>query len=199
MTVHRKIWTYFLPILFLMAGCSQISTSFSEPALTGDEEVVVSLKKIDYHFKRARDFADTYMVFGGGDFSSSDVIGKIAISGIDLDKAVSIYERYPDFYRCNSPGAAPAQRAVTHLDIVPADPDVQKTLKNALSLFEKNLRSNGDRIFVKLEGEILKMTSAIVRDDGYDIKDRLPSQMRHDYYLVKSAEIGEAKLVLEST
>jgi len=198
MKVQSRILSCFLPVLVLIAGCSQSTPSFSDATLASDEEVVVSLKKIDYHFKRARNFADTYMVFGGG-VSQADVIGKVSISGIDLEKAMSFYEKYPDFYRCNSPGAGPAQRAVIHLDIIPADSNVQKTLKNALSQFEKNLGNNGDRIFVKLEGEVLKMTSAIVREDGYDIKDRLPSQMRHDYYLVKSAEIAEAKVLLKDT
>ena len=76
MNRYTMIWGFFLPIVILMAGCSQFSPSISNEKLVSDDEVVVSLKEIDYHFERARDFAGTYMVFGGGDFGNADMIDR---------------------------------------------------------------------------------------------------------------------------
>jgi len=95
MKVPIKIIIYFLLVGFLISGCSQSSQSSQS---LSDEEVIVSTKNNDVHFERVGDFSDTYMVFGGGDFSQTDLISKISISGIPMDKAISIYKRYPDFH-----------------------------------------------------------------------------------------------------
>ena len=102
---------------------------------------------------------------------------------------------YPDFHKCKSPGAAVAQNALLRLYIIPADSEVLNILKNAVSQHEKNFKNKGDRIFVKLEGEVLRMTKAIIRKVNGDVTDQVPSQMRRDRYLVKSVEIVEAKIV----
>ena len=195
MKVSTKIAIYFLPIVFFITGCSQYSLSIGDEQVVGDGEVVVSLKQLDVHFQRAGTFSETYMVFGGSDLTQADTINKIWISGIDLDEAIAIHERYPD--KCKSSGAALAQNALLDLDIIPADSEVLKSLRNAVSLHERNFANDGDRIFVKLGGEVLKMTRAIIREVDGDVTDQLPSQMRHDYYLVKSAEIIEAKTVFQ--
>ena len=139
MKVPIKIIIYFLLVVFLISGCSQSSQSGQS---ISDEEVIVSTKKMDVHFERVGDFSDTYMVFGGGDFSQTDIINKISISGIAMDKAISIYERYPDFHECKSPGAALAQNALLDLHIIPVDSEVLNILKNVISQHEKNFNVN---------------------------------------------------------
>jgi hypothetical protein len=193
MKAPMKFRCYFLPIVFFIAGCSQ-----SGPSIT-DEEVVVSLKQMDVHFDRAWDFSDTYMVFGGGDLSRTDTINKISISGISMEDVISIHRIYPDFHKCNSPGAALAKKALLHLNIIPVDSKVLKKLKGVLSQHEKNLHNGGDRICVKLEGEILEMTNAFLRKNKRNITRQLPSQMRRDYFLVQSADIIESDIVLEDS
>ena len=197
MTVPTKFGIYFLPIVLLIAGCSQFGLSAGDETAVGVEEVVVSRKGLDYHFRRAGDFSDTYMVFGGGDLTRAGTVNEIWIGGIDLDKARAIHEKYPDFHRCKSPGAALAQNALLDLDIIPADSKVLESLKDAVSQHERNFANDGDRIFVKLSGEVLKLTRAVIREVDGDVTDQLPSQMRHDYYLVDSAEIIEAKILLK--
>ncbi|MFC1936970.1 hypothetical protein ACFLWY_00250 [Chloroflexota bacterium] len=189
-----KIILYFLSLVLLISGCSQSSQSGQS---ISDEEIIVSTKKMDVHFERVGDFSDTYMVFGGSDFSQTDIINKISISGIPMDKAISIYKRYPDFNECKSPGAALAQNALLDFHIIPVDSEILNVLKNVISQHEKYFKNDGDRIFVKLEGEALKMTSAIMREWNADVMDQLPAQTRHGYYLVKSAEIIEARSVFE--
>ncbi len=93
--------------------------------------------------------------------------------------------------------AAVAQRAVLHLQIIPTDSEVSQILKNAVKQHERNLGNDGDRIFVRLEGDILKLSSAIIAEVNGDVTDQLPSQMREDHYLVDSAEVIEAKIQLE--
>ena len=90
-----------------------------------------------------------------------------------------------------------AQNALVDLHIIPVDSEVLNILKNAISQYEKNFRNGGDRIFVKLEGEALEMTSIINRKWNSDVMDQFPARMRHGYYLVKSAEIIEARIVFE--
>ena len=194
MKVPIRIIIYFLLVVFLISGCSQSSQSSQS---LSDDEVIVSTKNNDVHFERVEGFTDTYMVFGGSDNSQTDIINKIWISGIPIDKAISIYERYPDFHECKSLGAASAQNALLDFRIIPADSEVLNILKNAISQYERNFRNDGDRIFVKLEGEVLKMTSIINRKWNADVMDQFPAQMKHGYYLVKSAEIIEARIVFE--
>ncbi len=193
MKMPIKVMIYFLPVVLLIAGCSQPTPSIS------DEEVIVPLTKMDVHFKRAGEFSDTYMVCGGGYFTHPDMINKIIICGIPIDKAISIYERYPDFDKCESPGASLAQDALLDLNIITVDSEVLNILKNALSQHEKNIKRGGDRIFVKLEGEALVMTSVIMRRFKKDVMDQFPPQTRQGYYLVKSAEIVEAIIVFEDS
>lgn len=196
MKVSAKLIICLLSIVLLMAGCSQ--SNKSAPSVS-DEEVIVPLTKMDVHFKRAGEFSDTYMVFGGGYFTHPDMIQKITICGIPLDKAISIYEKYPDFDRCESPGAAVAQDALLDLNIITVDSEVLKILRDALSQHEHNIRKGGDRIFIKLEGESLVMTSVIMRSMQKDVMDQFPPKTRQGYYLVKSAGIVEGLIVFEDS
>ena len=166
-----------------------------ETSSVGGEEVLVSIDGMDYHFQRAGHFSETYMVFGGGD--STRTVDEISIFGIGLEKARAIHAKYPDFYKCKSPGAAEAQRAVLHLQIIPTNSEVSQLLKDAVKQHERNLGNDGDRIFVRLEGNVLKLSSAIIAEVNGDVTDQLPSQMRGDYYLVDSVEVIEAKIQLK--
>jgi len=199
MKVPAKIGGYFLAIVFLIAGCSQPSPSISakQQALLQETEVIVSDEDFDYHFERDRDFSDIYMVFGASDHSRVDNIDTISISGIELEDAMSIYERYPDFHKCKSPGAAVAQSKLLDIRIIPANPEVLDTLNNAVSQYERNLKNDGDRIFVELGGERVILTSAIWREHDWEAIDQIPSLLRGAYYFVESTEITEAKIVLK--
>ncbi len=197
MKVPIKIIIYFLFVGFLISGCSQSNQSSQSGQPISNGEFIVSTKDMDVHFERVGDFSESYMVFGGWDSSQTDMINRISISGIPKDKAISIYKWFPDFHECKSPGAVFAKKAVLSLYIIPVDSEVLYMLNDVISQHEKSLKNGGDRIFVKLEGEELKMTSAIMRKWNTDVMDQLPFQMKGDYYLVKSAEIIEARIVFE--
>ncbi len=68
MKVPTKIGICFLStVVFLITGCSEFGLSTTREVAIGDEEVLVSIDGMDYHFQRAGHFSETYMVFGGGD------------------------------------------------------------------------------------------------------------------------------------
>ncbi len=199
MKVPIKAIIYSLVTVFLVSGCSQPNQSSQPTQYTSGEEIIVSLTNLDIHFERSGSFSETYTVFGGSDLSKENMIEKISIYGIPMDKAISIYERYPDFHKCSSPGAALAKNELVDLHIIPVDSEVLNILKNTISQYEKNLNNDGDRISVKLEGEVLKMTKGIMRKVNGDVTDQLPPQMRQDCYWVKSAEIIETKILFEDS
>ena len=183
-----KIWKVFpfLAVLIfppLLVNCSQ-----SAPSLT-DEEVVVKAGQLDVHFSRVKPFAATYMLFGGAENNHGNAFTQITLFGLEQNKAKYIHSRFPDFYKCKSAGAPMAQKETCQLDIVAADSKVLKNLKKSLSEFNKNVGNDGDRVCVRLKGEILRLTSAVVREMDQDITNELPPAIHKDYFFVQSAEL----------
>ena len=183
----RKIFITAVAIMSLLVSCSQ---SGSGPSVTTDE-IIVRTANMDVHFARGKPFASTYMIFGGIETNQSDAISKVTLSGLNIRTARSISARYPDFHLCKSPGAPLAQKAIRQLDIVPANSEVTKILRKTLSEHQ-----TGTRVCVGLEGEVLKLTSAIVRGVNEDITNKLPPQVHHEYFFVESAQIIDSRKAL---
>ena len=169
-----KLLKFVVPILILimfLLNCGQ-----SGPTKTTDE-VIVKAGKLDVHFSRLRPFKNTYIIFGGLELTHSDAFSRISLAGLPIRAARSIYASYPDFHLCKSPGAPLAQSSVVDLDIVPAGSGVLKKLRKTLAQHKASIHQGGDRVCVKLEGEVLKLTSAIVREMDENIIDQLPPQI----------------------
>jgi hypothetical protein len=177
-------------MVLLLGGCGESGPKIS------DNEVIVRTGSMDVHLSRGKPFAQTYLIFGGMELKQDDAITKISLSGLEIPTARFIHSRYPDFYACKSPGASLAQKALRQLDIVPADPTVLGTLREALAAHQLGTQPGGKRACVRLEGEALKLESAIVRQNDLDVTNELPPQMRHAYYFVKSAEMVDAREAL---
>jgi hypothetical protein len=184
---------FFIPILATMSLL--VSCSESGPTVTTDE-VIVKTANMDVHFVRVKPFAQTYMIFGGMEMNQSDAFSKVSLSGLDINTARYIYSRYPDFHQCKSPGAPLAQKGIRQLDIVPTDSQVMKDLRQTLADHETSIQQGGKRVCVRLEGEVLKLRSAIVRNINEDITDKLPAQVHHEYFFVESAEIVDPQEAL---
>ncbi len=185
-----KRFILILGIIFLLANCGE-----SGPTIT-DNEVIVKTGSMDVHFSRGKLFAQTYLIFGGIEMKQSDAIAKISLSGLELSTARFIYSRYPDFYACKSPGAPLAQKAIRQVEIVPADSKVMDDLRKTLADHQASLQESGKRVCVRLEGEVLKLESAVIRENNQDVTNELPPQMHHEYYFVKSAEMIDAQEAL---
>ena len=180
----------------IVAVTMLVSCSETGPNVTEDR-VVVEAGQLDVHFKRGgRTFSNTYMIFGGMEMNHSNAFCKITLAGLDIRTARTIAAQYPDFYMCKSPGARLAQRAVQDFEIVPADSKVLKALKKSISMHKKSIEQGGDQVCVKLEGEVLRLTSVIARELNEDITSQLPPQVHRDYYLVTSAKVINGKEAL---
>jgi hypothetical protein len=191
MMKQTKCLILILAVVFLFVNCG----GESGPTVT-DNEVIVETGTLDVHFSRVKPFAQTYLIFGGIEMKQSDAFTKVSLSGLEVDIARSIHARYPDFHLCKSPGASLAQKALRQLDIVPADSEVMEVLRKTLADHQTSIGEGGKRTCVRLGGEVLKLDSAIVRQNSQDITNELPPQMHHEYYFVKSAEMVDAQQAL---
>jgi hypothetical protein len=164
-----------------------------------DDELIVDAGDFDVYFDLMEPISETYMVFGGQHMKHKNAIGSVTLAAISMTDAIPIYERYPDFHRCSSPGAARAKNAVNQMNLVAADSDVLDTLKTVLSEHNDSIRQGGDRVCVRLDGAVLEMTAAVVREADEDIMGKLPRQARSNDFYVESAEIVDAQSALEGS
>ena len=180
--------------LAILVNCGKETVQIDE-----DGDLAVETADFDVYFELLDSFSETYMVFGGGQSRHRNSFSKISLSTISMEDARPIYEYYPDFHMCSSPGAALAKDAVGQMNIVPADSTVLKSLKEVLSAHEASIKEGGDRVCVQLEGKMLEMISVIVRKEEDDIIDEMPKQTRENYFLVESAEIVDTQEALEDS
>jgi hypothetical protein len=178
----------------MLVNCGKETTRIDE-----DGELALETADFDVYFELLDSFSETYMVFGGGQMQHKNSFSEINLSTISMEDVRPIYEDYPDFHKCSSPGAAIAKDAVGQMNIVPADSSVLNSLEDVLSEHEASFKEGGDRVCVKLEGKMLEMTSVIVRKVDEDIIDQLPKQAREDYFWVESAEIVDTQEALEGS
>ncbi|MFH1755289.1 MAG: hypothetical protein ABIA59_06255 [Candidatus Latescibacterota bacterium] len=183
-----KITKLSLLAVVMLTTLCMLNCSQSAPSLT-DDEVLVAAGQLDIRFARIKPFSSTYLLFGGAENNHSNSFTKITLFGLEQNKAKFIHARYPDFYKCKSPGAPIAQKECCQLDIVPADSKVLKNLKRSLAEFDKSIKNDGDRVCVRLEGEVLKLTSALLREMNEDITKELPPQAHKEYFFVTSAQV----------
>jgi hypothetical protein len=158
------------------------------------EDVLLKTENLDVHFDRKGSFDETYMMFGGIALDQKDAVAKVGISGINVKKAKPIADRYPDFYMCNSPGAAIAKKAVADLDLVPADGTVFKDLKSAIADFESSIHGGGERVCVHLEGTGLELKSVGHREAEADLTDDFKKAFsNHHLFMITTAEIVDCQ------
>jgi hypothetical protein len=121
--------------------------------------VTVDAGDYDLKFEALREYQKTYMLFGGSYSKDKSSINPITLFGLGIVDAKNIYARYPDFHRCESPGAALAQPKVKWLNLIPADKQALYELRKSLKDHEDNLGQDGDRVCVSLVGNTLRMKS----------------------------------------
>ena len=125
------------------------------------------------------------MLFGGGYSKDKSSINPITLFGLGIVDAKNIYARYPDFHRCDSPGAALAQPKVKWLNLIPADKQALNELRESIKKFEDNLGQDGDRVCVSLVGKTLLMKSAKVPIMQMDKNGKLHPPT---YHLIRSSK-----------
>ncbi len=149
------------------------------------DSVTVDAGDYDVKFEASREYQKTYMLFGGGYSKDKSSINPITLFGLGIADAKNIYARYPDFHRCDSPGAALAQPKVKWLNLIPADKQALNELRESIKKFEDNLGQDGDRVCVSLVGKTLLMKSAKVPILQMDKNGKLHPPT---YHLIRSSK-----------
>lgn len=189
-----------LLVLLLLAAVvlwrNEVRTNPLEPRREGHHWVVTS-QQVETRFLELGRFEDTYMIFGGQ--PDDTVWANVDLSVIERRHAAWLAERYPDFHRCASPGAAHAKRMIEHLSLVAADGAVRRTLQDAWYESEAALQEGGDRVCVALVGHGLAIDSSRFLHDGSDLLSRMPALPRPpSFRFVERAEIVDCRVALAS-
>jgi len=168
---------------------------FPEHITVEGDSVTVDAGDYDVRFEPVREYQKTYMLFGGGYSKDKSSINPITLFGLGIVDAKNIYARYPDFHRCDSPGAALAQPKVKWLNLIPADKQALNELRKSIKEFEDNLGQNGDRVCVSLVGRTLHMKSSKVPIMQMDSNGKLRPPT---YHLIHSSKIINCRNLLDS-
>ena len=189
----KKLLVLVVVVVVSWFGINQfLSSKGSDLTINGDE-VLLATGDLDVRFSKGKPFEDTYMLFGGGHIEHRNAIANVSLAGLSVRHAKSISRRYPDFYRCASPGAALAKDRIVDLNMVPANGEMLDFLKSSLEEFNDNINNGGDRVCVQLSGSRLTLTSVEVREVGENVTDTIKMS---DFYLVDSASRIECQQVL---
>ncbi len=126
---------------------------------------------------------ETYMVFGGSAGGSS--FSHASFSGIELAAIRRIARRYPDFHRCDSPGAPEAKRMAEDVQVV-ADRATLATLSAAVKDAAARERAGGERLCATIEGQWLtleQMEKGELRVTGEQYSRMIPGHATKQYFL----------------
>ena len=149
------------------------------------DSVTVDAGDYDVKFEALREYQKTYMLFGGSYSKDKSSIHPIWLSGLGIVDAKNISARYPDFHRCESPGAALAQPKTKSLNLIPADKQTLYELRRSIKEYKDNLGEDGDRVCVSLVGKTLLMKSAKVPIMQMDKNGKLHPPT---YHLISSSK-----------
>jgi hypothetical protein len=161
----------------------------SAPEVT-ETEVVLHAGQLDARFARGAPFSGTYMLFGGGVMNHPNAITRVSLAGLPDYAAKYIYQQYPDFHMCKSPGAPMAQNETRQIDVVCANSKIERRLKKALSMHDKGIRESGERVCVTIAGEMLSLRSVVITEMNEDITDEFTRRGTNEFYFVTDVTIG---------
>lgn len=166
------------------------------PSVEG-HEIVIQTDDLEVRFDRYGAVSETYMLFGGLDGEMKNSISNVFLSGLAIRHASFISQRYPEFYKCSSPGAAQAKQLIEDMALIAADGSTRDTLKQAVALHEDSIASGGDRTCLSFRGEQISLRSAKHREGGFDLTSDIAKGYRKtDFFFVSEAEISDCKALL---
>jgi hypothetical protein len=145
-------------------------------------------------FRAGEPYTKTVMLFGGEATEDANVLGNAYIFGLDKMDALMLAERYPDFYLCSSPGGQEAAMHILPYDLVPATCEVYEQIIAALTTFNRNRDSGGDRTSIRFDGAPLQLESVTADATGEDLMDQVTSE---DFQLVTAVEQLTGQSVLD--
>ncbi len=183
-------------VVALLGGAAYLVQRYAtsnplRPEIT-EHEVVIRTDDLEIHLDRQGSVNQTYMVFGGTKVERTNQFSNVTLATIEIERAAVLRQSYPDFHRCSSPGARPAQRAVKTTHFIAADGSTRKKLRKVVELHERGVGKNGDRTCVTVVGEELSLDSILLAKNGADISPEGNSRlMKTRYVLARSVEIPD--------
>ncbi len=143
-----------------------------------DRELVIETGDLEVHFERRGGFHSEHMVFGGLNTEPRNTLTNATLSVLDMNYARALSDRYPDFHRCSSPGAAQAKDQIHVVNVIAIDGATRGKLHDVVDLHMKRVRQSGARTCVALSGEHLSLASVRLRDSGRDVTAQTLSAFR---------------------
>jgi hypothetical protein len=160
-------------------------------------EVRLETADFDVRFSRLGSFSEAYMVFGGNNEQPRNSLSHATLAALAMRHAELIHQTYPDFHRCNSPGAAQAKRWIETLNLVATTRAVERVLVDAVDVHAERVREGGERTCVSLAGAPLSLESVRMKRDGHDLTQDVGRAIRGaDFYLAERAELVDCKTLL---
>ena len=159
-----------------------------------DGDIVVNqVDRVTARFSVGEPYTKTVMLFGGRPLDAENSVSNVQIIGLDKEDALMLAEKYPTFYRCDSPGGVEAQQYIIDYDLVPATCRVYEQIVAALVALDRALDSGGDRVSLRFDGAPLTVESVVFDDTGEDVTDQLAGR---NFHLVTRVEQLTGKSVL---
>lgn len=165
---------------------------------TDGNTIVVDAGQLESRFSGGGPFSGTYMLFGANRDSHPNSMTDAYLAGLPIAEARLIHSAYPDFHRCNSPGAEGAKRRVQDFHLVAASSGIERTLGKAADLFHERLRGDGPRTCVTLTGRRLSIVSVKIPEAEMDVTSEVTNAFAGSpLYLVESAAIEDCQALLD--
>lgn len=160
-----KLSYVLVAIILLVAGVYFVSqrSGAMEITQTGDDLSIVIGDHRLQATKTSGGYSDSFLVIGGMK-EHRDLHFSTLLSVIPLETAEHLAERYGNFRRCGSPGAAEGMRSVDSMVLYAATPGVERTLKkiNKLALAGKDP-------VIAMDFACLEITNHSIEKKGHSI------------------------------
>jgi hypothetical protein len=160
-------------------------------------QLVIETSDLEVRFSRVGDLSESFMVFGGDNDQRKNSMTHVTLSALAMPHVMMISQSYPDFHRCESPGAPQAQSLTETMSLIGADRGAQSALIDMVDLHKKRVGGSGERTCVTLTGAQLELESVRLRHDGTDITREVRPALRHTrFYVVDTVEAPDCQLLL---
>ncbi len=161
------------------------------------QHVIVKTEDLEFRFEKGDSVVTSYMLFGGSLASDRNSFSDVGMATLD-ERSVRAYSgRYPDFFKCSSPAAAQAKQHVESMMFIASSDSARSALREAVSLHDERVRSDGERTCIAVRGIELQPGSIHRTEDGSDMTSQLGGALRRSkLVLARSASVVDCRTLL---
>jgi hypothetical protein len=161
----------------------------------GVEKVLANVDGGKAEYQVLESGEETYMLFGAAASGDFDSHGWMA--AIPIKMAARLKARYPDFTRCDSPGAAEAQNRVENIKIIAAKREHRAVMRRIVSEFDSRISSGGERLCVTVQGTWLALEASEKGGERLtleQLRQFIPAQaLKGQYVMPASFQLRDCK------